>query len=810
MLTTALSPYASYRVAYVEYRAVSPCGTGSCGAAQRRASVSDYTSFIADAAKQNVDLIVFPEYGITGFSSYSASSWRSAGYTESLPEPPAQSRIVPCDSPSSFRAAPSLVSLSCAAQMHGVAVVANLMDMGDAASNMYNTDIALDTDGAYLAKYHKQNLWGEANVGVPANCPVASFTTRFNVTFGLMTCADLIYHFPASSLLERRVRHFLLPAAWSDEMAQMQVLAFAQGWSLQHNATLVVSNHRTAAESGSGIWQAGRALAYTFAPSANEGSLVFADVDDAWSANANASARAAVPPLVEAEVATVRALAIGNGGRSWRFAELSDGKLCAGRVCCVAEAVQGEAHGWVLAALDGTDTDLGEAQWAAQVCAVLPCDTPSQRCLQYSAPPSSRTASLRALRLSMSGASARTVVFPEAFATSATRGGQVMLTPNGGGSDTLAFATATDGASLNVTAAAGLGSAVLYGRSFDEDQLPYDCPGSSRTPDDGEKSESELAESRPATPRPTPGTLLRHILVPDPDPRLGHRNRTYEVTIPKVPVGEQKLPVLFYFHGQSGTLVDSNSFAELGEATGQFVTVAAKGLSEGVGSAAWSVGTEGRTDVCTEQCEAVVFPSCERVGRVSACNWATCFSDLAFIRLLLAEVTRDFDVVDSARFYAVGASNGAMLSLHLAAAMPGTFKAVVPWYGAFLKGQLPPAGALEGTSLMLLQGGRDETIPEQGGESYDHYLYESSNATVAAFATANGCEADETRPFTPPFDNHPPHSCVQRVGCKHGAAVLFCDFPTQQHGFWPTWAESMSWWFLRTHTPPQARAVGAV
>ena len=87
MLIIAIASCASYRVAYVEYRAVSPCGAGSCGAAQKRASVSDYASFIANAAKKSVDIIVFPEYGITGFSSYSASSWRSGGYTESIPEP---------------------------------------------------------------------------------------------------------------------------------------------------------------------------------------------------------------------------------------------------------------------------------------------------------------------------------------------------------------------------------------------------------------------------------------------------------------------------------------------------------------------------------------------------------------------------------------------------------------------------------------------------------------------------------------------------------------------------------------------------
>ena len=258
------------------------------------------------------------------------------------------------------------------------------------------------------------------------------------------------------------------------------------------------------------------------------------------------------------------------------------------------------------------------------------------------------------------------------------------------------------------------------------------------------------------------------------------------------------LPVLFYFHGQGGTLAESNSFAALAEATGQLVTVAPKGLSEGtVDGAAWSVGTEGRTDVCTKECEPVTFPSCVTVGKAARCNWATCYSDVAFVKLVLEEVRRDFDV-DSSRFFAVGASNGAMLSLHLAAELPGAFAAVVSWYGAYLQGQLPPAAALNGTSLLLLQGGKDETIPEAGGQSYDHYLWESGNATASTFAAGNGCQPDVTVPYAMPFDDHPPHTCTRHLDCLRGSRVVFCDFPTQTHGFWPVWAELMTWWFLRT------------
>jgi len=88
-------------------------------------------------------------------------------------------------------------------------------------------------------------LQGEWYMTTPQECRVASFTPSFNVTFGLFTCADLIYTFPAATMAEQGIKHFLMPAAWTDEMSQMQVMAFAQGWSLEHNVTLVLSNLRT-------------------------------------------------------------------------------------------------------------------------------------------------------------------------------------------------------------------------------------------------------------------------------------------------------------------------------------------------------------------------------------------------------------------------------------------------------------------------------------------------------------------------------------------------------------------------------------
>ena len=339
-------PSATFKVAVVEYTAVSPCGAGSCGKQQRESSCADYAEYVEQAGRAGASLVVFPEYGITGFSSYPKSSWVSGGYVEAVPAVPSGRRVVPCDSPSTFANAPSVVSLSCVAKKHGVAVVANLMDYD--GRNMYNTDVALDTDGAFLAKYPKQNLWGERNVDIPQTCPMASFTTSFNVTFGLITCADLIYEFPASRLVrERHVEHFVMPAAWSDEMAQMQVLGFAQGWSLVHNVTLLLANHRTAAESGSGVWRGGHPLAYTFDRAPGADRLLVADVgagaasaaSAAGAASAaSAAARRQEPPVTAlADVPLTCATAVVGAGwagiyAAWRLV-VDAGALAPGDLC---------------------------------------------------------------------------------------------------------------------------------------------------------------------------------------------------------------------------------------------------------------------------------------------------------------------------------------------------------------------------------------------------------------------------------------------------------------------------------------------
>jgi predicted amidohydrolase len=326
----------SYKAAYVEHQATSACGSGSCGKRTLAQNVQAYAQYAATAASQGAQIIVFPEYGITGFSSYPKSSWISGGYTEQIPSRTSSS-VVPCDSPGQFPDAASVVSLSCAAKARGIAIVANLVE--HAGTNVYNTNVAIDTDGTYLGKYRKQNLWGETNMDIPQDCPEASFTTSFGVTFGLLTCADLIYTQPALTLLRKKnISDFVLPAAWSDEMAQMQVLGYAQGWSFAYGVNLILCNQRTSSMSGSGIFQSGVDVKYTFATSGRakvEVAQVGGDTAALATTTSGMSDTAALatfkpsataPPLFGTRRKN-STMGVDKKSSGWSFAALSEGKV---------------------------------------------------------------------------------------------------------------------------------------------------------------------------------------------------------------------------------------------------------------------------------------------------------------------------------------------------------------------------------------------------------------------------------------------------------------------------------------------------
>jgi len=376
-------------------------------------------------------------------------------------------------------------------------LVFNLVDhvTNSSGSFIFNTNVALDNDGAFLGKYHKLNLWGEPNMDVPSDCPAMSFksTSLGGVEFGIVTCADLIYELPVATLLGRNVLDFLVPVAWDYSMAQMQVMGWAQGFSATYGVNLVVSNHRTADESGSGIWANGLPLATQFDPSKQgSSSVVVADVP-----HAEGRSHRYDPNVTDQQRHVVR---VTNG---WNITALHAGaSVCSGSVCCAATDIFGsDGSGYVLASLDGYDYSLG-LEWGAKLCAILPCEEISESrslpsivpgvlqndsdvCLYYEERPATGVIS-GSLNMQRSNNSEQTrvLLFPEVLgAPRADLGSQVALDPTFAAfSSGKGFifnddeeADGSGGSIISFNSSHGLLSAVIYGRVFADDSLPYSC-----------------------------------------------------------------------------------------------------------------------------------------------------------------------------------------------------------------------------------------------------------------------------------------------------------------------------------------------
>lgn len=97
------------------------------------------------------------------------------------------------------------------------------------------------------------------------------------------------------------------------------------------------------------------------------------------------------------------------------------------------------------------------------------------------------------------------------------------------------------------------------------------------------------------------------------------------------------------------------------------------------------------------------------------CSWASCYSDVSFVKAILAQLKKEF-CLDTSAIFAAGASNGAMLVHHLAAEMPAdTFAALSPIYGLPLKHHLNVPASLSTTPILAIHDRWDQIIPYRTG-----------------------------------------------------------------------------------------------
>jgi len=372
------------------------------GASTMAANLDVFQREVKRAAASGVQVMVTPEYGLTGFPGADRSWWWD--YAVDIPDlDTSGSHPNPCLEVSHF---PHIITeLSCLARDNHVVLIVGLIDMKDCSRPgsplecrwsrdgwlLFNTVLAFDSDGAYLAKYHKANLWGENAVDPGKDCKLAEFVPKeIKLSFGLFVCADLIHAWPALDLVSRGIRHFVMPLSWSNEMSQMQPLPWIQAWSKAMNVTIAAANARSqGSESGSGIFANGVVMAQAYNLETDADELVMASVQEESS-----HSPPKVCPVPSQQVQAMRPhwsqwlsyqLNMSKGNHSISVCSnyqpgFSDGPTC----CSLSYTSKAEGKGYVLAVLNGLDLASGIESWAGEACAVLPCPADGVTdCLSY-------------------------------------------------------------------------------------------------------------------------------------------------------------------------------------------------------------------------------------------------------------------------------------------------------------------------------------------------------------------------------------------------------------------------------------------
>lgn len=220
---------------------------------------------VVAAAEQDAQIIVFPEYGITGFDHSRDSI---VPFLEDIPEPSILWN--PCDDPARFPNTRVLNKLSCMAFLHDIYLVANMGDIKtcDAILDQkcppdgryqFNTNVVFDSEGTLIGRYHKRNMYDETPLFDPSPSVEHSiFETPFG-TFGTVVCFDILNYYPTQVLLEEEgIRNLIVTSAWNVFYPFVLPLQMYSGLAKRNNVNVIASNIRSKkyVMAGSGIFGA--------------------------------------------------------------------------------------------------------------------------------------------------------------------------------------------------------------------------------------------------------------------------------------------------------------------------------------------------------------------------------------------------------------------------------------------------------------------------------------------------------------------------------------------------------------------------
>ncbi|XP_063930469.1 vanin-like protein 1 isoform X2 [Zophobas morio] len=103
----------------------------------------------------------------------------------------------------------------------------------------YNTNVVFDRNGTIISRYHKFNLFGDEHLTDRTDLPeIETFETDFGVKFGIFTCFDILFQYPAEILLNANIDAIIYPTNWRSELPFLTALQSQQMFAYTHNIML--------------------------------------------------------------------------------------------------------------------------------------------------------------------------------------------------------------------------------------------------------------------------------------------------------------------------------------------------------------------------------------------------------------------------------------------------------------------------------------------------------------------------------------------------------------------------------------------
>ncbi|CAD7080642.1 unnamed protein product [Hermetia illucens] len=230
-------------------------------------NLNEYVRFIKLAKSKDVEILVFPEATLNLY--FVDVREQISEYAVVIPDPKLE--IAPCEYEEDYSFI--LVELSKAARDNQIYVLVNVVEKdfctwgSDACKppynvqndgySLYNTNIVFDRKGRIISRYRKVNLFIEPSTNDPLDQPLPIFETDFGVKFGHFICYDILFKYPARTLVQQEnITNILYPTFWFEGLSYFIAETIHQGWAYSNNVNFLVSgaNVLRMGTTGAGIY----------------------------------------------------------------------------------------------------------------------------------------------------------------------------------------------------------------------------------------------------------------------------------------------------------------------------------------------------------------------------------------------------------------------------------------------------------------------------------------------------------------------------------------------------------------------------